>query len=176
MQVFAQEDLNQRVSSSTASKSSGTSATTKTTSTVSTNTNNTNLSLGFINPEYIIASLNLFMLAWTIFYMTICLGHFFNQRMFNSGGELGGEKNGMRGIYKAFRITWSYVLTLPFFVVFAFVNANYPDFSLFIGLLVILVYAMKIIFDLKSFLPIFDYFPWETKFAKSIISFLTVKK
>jgi hypothetical protein len=176
MIVYAQEDLNQRVNSSTSSKSSGNSVTTKTTSTISTNSNTANLGIGFINPEFIVASLNLFMLAWTIFYMIICLSHFFNQRIFNSGGELGGEKNGMRGIYKAFRISWSYVLTLPFFVGFAFVNANYPDFALFLGVLMILVYAMKIIFDMKSFVSIFDYFPWEAKFAKTVISFLTVKK
>ena len=176
MIVYAQEDLNQRVNSSASSKSTGASVTTKTTSTVSTNSTTSNLGIDFVNPEYIVASLNLFMLAWTIFYMIICLSQFFNQRVFNSGGELGGEKNGMRGIYKAFRISWSYLFTLPFFVGFAFVNANYPDFALFLGALMILVYALKIIFDMKSFLSIFDYFPWESKLAKTVISFLTVKK
>jgi Ca2+/H+ antiporter len=175
MLVFAQEDLNRGINGSASSRSSS-STTSRTTTTVSVDSGVNNLGVDFINPQYVVASLNLFVLAWTIFYMIICLAHFFNQRVFNSGGEISGEKNGMRGIYKAFKVAWSYVFTLPFFIGFAFANTNYPEFSLFAGVLMILVYILKIIFDLKTFLHLFDYFPWESKFANNLISLLTIKK
>jgi len=166
MVVFAQEDLNQRANSTGNSASVSNSI-----NSVST----TNLGLDFVDANIIVSSVNLFVLAWTIFYIILALVHFFNGRVFNSGGELASEKEGMRGIYRAIRYAWSYVFTLPFFLGFTFISNSLPSFVLLAGLFMILVYGLKLIYDIKWIMDLFDYFPWADSIAKSIRSLTNFK-
>jgi hypothetical protein len=111
--------------------------------------------------DVLIKNINLFVLAWSIFFTVFLLSHFFNHRVLYSWAELSTEKLGMKGIFKLLGLWWRYMLCLLMLVVYGFLRDG--DFGLFVGILTILVYISKIYIDLGSVLDLLNYkFGWMT--------------
>lgn len=161
MQIYAQ-DLNQNKPLPSSASSAAT--------TQNINFPSANINLTNIRVDQIIGFLNIFLLAWSVFYCFFCLITFFNNRIYFGGGELATEKGGMQGIYAALQIAWTYVATLPFFALFAYLYTAYPLVSIAAILLYVIVFLLKLSRDIHQITPFFMGFSWSASVAKFLQS------
>jgi hypothetical protein len=155
MQVFAQDDLNDDLSSSSSQIQ---------------NTNSDNFFAGFSFDtdliDSIVKNVNLFVLAWSIFYTIVFLSHFFYHRLFYSKGKLLYEKRGMNAITRLLGFWWRYIFCLIFLVVYGFLRKT--DFAFFVGILTIFIYIIKVYIDLGKMFDILTYHSWLKSFGESL--------
>jgi hypothetical protein len=155
MTVYAQ-DLNQT------STSGAVSSVARSVSTLNLN----GLSLANLQLGSIIGYVNIFLLAWTFFYCFFSLIPFFNERINFAGGELGMERSGMKGLYAAQKIAFSYVATLPFLAIFAFMYENFKVISPLGALVYLPIVIWKISSDVNKFAPFLGILDWSAGISK----------
>lgn len=163
MNVFAQDLINQNSSSSTSSSSISTS------SSIATSTQDqlqSILNLDVTILDRIVTSVNLFALAWSIFYSYYFLIQFFQYRIIGAKGKVSDEVNGMAGIYPLLTMWWRYIGCLVLLVIYGLTRST--ELGIPIGVVTILVFIIKIYIDLMKILGLFNYFNWSKNFAKNI--------
>lgn len=164
MQVFAQDLINQNQSSSSA-VSSGSSSSTVVDVAVN-QTTQTFLQFDIAILDRVVTSINVFALAWSIFYSYYFLVQFFQYRIIGAKGKVSDELNGMDGIYPLLGMWWRYMGCLVLFVIYGFTRES--DLGLFIGVVTVLAFIIKIYIDFMKILGLFNYFPWSKNLAKNL--------
>jgi FtsH-binding integral membrane protein len=72
----------------------------------------------------------------------------------------------MKGIYPLLGMWWRYIGCLVLFVIYGFTRTT--DLGLFIGVVTILVFIIKIYVDFMKILDLFNYFSWSKNLAKNL--------
>lgn len=161
MRVFAQDLINETSSKSASSNSSSSSLV---------NVVQNSAPTGFIFDitllDRIITNVNIFVLAWSIFYSYYFLVQFFQYRIIGAKGKVSDEVDGMKGIYPLLGMWWRYIGCLVLFVIYGFTRTT--DLGLFIGVVTILVFIIKIYVDFMKILDLFNYFSWSKNLAKNL--------
>lgn len=160
MQVFAQDLINQNSSSS--SSSSVVSASND----ILQNVTQSGVNFDITILDSIITNLNIFVLAWSIFYSYPFLIQFFQYRIIGAKGKVSDEIDGMAGIYPLLKMWWRYIGCLAIFIVYGFTRSS--ELGLPIGIVTILVFLIKLFIDFMNILDLFSYFPWSKDLAKKI--------
>jgi hypothetical protein len=102
----------------------------------------------------ILSLLNTFALAWTIFYTILCVSQFFYYYVKYNDGSVGNIKKGKKYLFNGFKLWYSYLLTLGFFVLYLGLKTTL--FGPFIGILACLTYLLKFVGIDLAFIPVFD--------------------
>jgi hypothetical protein len=124
--------------------------------------------------EIIFYALNYFSLAFSCFFTIIFLIDFFNNRVFNSGGELALEKPGVSSINSALRLWYRYYLVLTFLIFYSLFKQTFLGLILaFFGVLSVFY---KLREDVLEILDIITYFSFVADITKEIKSILDFKK
>ena len=162
MQVFAQDLINQNSSSSSSVSSNVISSSNDILQTVSQSGINFDITI----LDTIITNLNIFVLAWSIFYSYPFLIQFFQYRIIGAKGKVSDEIDGMAGIYPLLKMWWRYMGCLAILIVYGFTRST--ELGLPIGIVTILVFLIKLFIDFMNILGLFSYFPWSKNLAKNI--------
>jgi hypothetical protein len=102
----------------------------------------------------ILSLLNTFALAWTIFYSILCTSQFFYYYVKYNEGSVANIKKGKKYLFNGFKLWYSYLLTLGFFVLYLGLKTTF--FGPFIGILALLTYFLKFFAIDLAFIPVFD--------------------
>jgi len=164
MEVFAQDLIDQNRSSSSSSIA-GSSSSSMVDVTVNT-TSQTFLQFDIDIIDRIVTSVNIFALAWSIFYSYYFLVQFFQYRIIGAKGKVSDELDGMEGMYLLLGIWWRYMACLVVLVIYGLSRSS--DLGLFIGVVSVLAFVIKIYVDFMKILNLFSYFPWSKKLAKNL--------
>jgi hypothetical protein len=122
---------------------------------VQTSTNQVDSSGAFLfDFSQIFMYLNTFALAWTMFYSVVQVSSFYFSYVKYHGGEMESMKKGKKYLYNAFKLWYSYLLTLGFFVLYLGVQNTF--FGPIVGVLGVLVYGLKFLGIDLSLIPVFD--------------------
>jgi len=161
MRVFAQDLINETSSKSASSNSSSSSLVN-----VVQNSTPTGFIFDITLLDRIITNVNIFVLAWSIFYSYYFLVQFFQYRIIGAKGKVSDEVDGMKGIYPLLGMWWRYIGCLVLFVIYGFTRTT--DLGLFIGVVTILVFIIKIYVDFMKILDLFNYFSWSKNLANNL--------
>jgi hypothetical protein len=102
----------------------------------------------------VLSLLNTFALAWTIFYSILCVCQFFYYYVKYNENSVGNIKKGKKYLFNAFKLWYSYLLTLGFFVLYLGLKTTF--FGLFVGVIACLTYFLKFLAIDLAFIPVFD--------------------
>jgi hypothetical protein len=102
----------------------------------------------------ILSLLNTLALAWTIFYSILCVSQFFYYYVKYNNNSVDTIKKGKKYLFNAFKLWYSYLLTLGFFVLYLGLKTTF--FGPFIGVIACLTYFLKFLGIDLAFIPVFD--------------------
>jgi hypothetical protein len=102
----------------------------------------------------VLSLLNTFALAWTIFYSILCVCQFFYYYVKYNENSVENIKKGKKYLFNAFKLWYSYLLTLGFFVLYLGLKSTF--FGPIIGVIACLTYFLKFLGIDLAFIPVFD--------------------
>jgi hypothetical protein len=120
------------------------------------NTSNDNFALdfGFNNVIYYLA---LFALIWSIYYFCLNMYQFNYFTNGKKAKEYTNEWRGLQHLVTSYRLIWT-LLVLQFPLIFFYLGYNDAASSLLFGLLFIIFFILKILFDMTHLFKISDFF------------------
>jgi len=104
---------------------------------------------GFDTVLYI---LNVFCLAFTFFYGLVFMGDFIYYRIKNSGGEVEREIKGVKSLYVALQLWWTYAFSLIIYLIYKSGGFVLPQLAW--GILALLIFLIKLFFVDLPLIPV----------------------